>query len=121
MKRYLLVVMSVVIVVFSACSLITKPVPSYPDVDREDRIPDDIAKRGPETDSYPPISHSDDFERPVPLPYPINTAGAEDSAFILPDGNTLYFFFTPDVRVPHKQQVLDEVSGIWVAHLTDMG
>lgn len=121
MKRYLLVVMSVVIVVFSACSLINKPSPSHPVVDRESKIPGDVHKRVPETDQYPPILHSDDFEEPIPLPYPINTAGAEDSAFILPDGNTLYFFFTPDVRVPHKQQVLDEVSGIWVTHLTEMG
>ena len=109
------------VLVISGCNLISKPVPTYPDVDREDRIPDDIMKRVPETDPYPPILHSVDFEEPVPLPYPVNTAGAEDSAFILPDGKTLYFFFTPDVRVPPEQQVLDEVSGVWVTHLTETG
>lgn len=91
----------------------------YPQVCREEKIPDDIVKRGPETDHHPPILHSDEFEQPVPLPYPVNTAGAEDSPFILPDGNTLYFFFTPDVRVPPEKQVLDEVSGVWVTHKED--
>jgi len=94
------------------------PVVGYPDVDREDAIPADIAKRGPETDQHPPIMHSPDFEAPVPLPYPVNTAGAEDSPFILPDGNTLYFFFTPDVRVHYSQQLFDQVTGIYVTHRT---
>ncbi len=91
---------------------------THPDVCREDKIPDDIAKRGPETDHHRPILHSDEFEEPVPLPYPVNTAGAEDSPFILPDGNTLYFFFTPDVRVPPEKQVTDDVSGVWVTRKT---
>ncbi len=90
----------------------------YPDVCREDKLPLDISKRGPETDHHPPILHSDEFEEPVPLPYPVNTAGAEDSPFITPDGNTLYFFFTPDVRVPPEEQILDDVSGVWVTHKT---
>ncbi len=78
-----------------------------------------MAKRGPETDEYPPLLHTDEFEDPTPLPYPVNTAGAEDSPFVLPDGQTLYFFFTPDVRVPPEQQVLDQVTGIWVTHRQD--
>lgn len=49
------------------------------------------------------------------MPYPVNTAGAEDSAFIMPDGNTLYFFFTPDVKVPVEKQVIDGVTGIYTA------
>ena len=84
-------------------------------IDRETALPNDIAKRGPTTDRHPPILHSSEFEQPVPLPYPINTAGGEDSPFILPDGNTLYFFFTPDVRVPHSEQLSDGVTGIYVA------
>jgi hypothetical protein len=55
------------------------------------------------------------MDTPVPLPYPVSTTGAEDSAFIMPDGNTLYFFFTPDVSVPVEKQVLDEVTGIYVS------
>lgn len=91
----------------------------YPNVDRIDKLPSEIVKRGPETDQYPPILHSNEYEEPIPLPYPINTAGAEDSAFILPDGNTLYFFFTPDVRIPPEKQLLDDVSGVWVSHKLD--
>ncbi len=91
---------------------------SHPDVDREDIIPADISKRTPETDNHPPILHSDEYEEPVPLPYPVNTAGAEDSPFIFPDGNTLYFFFTPDVRVSPEKQIIDDVSGVWVTHKT---
>jgi hypothetical protein len=58
---------------------------------REGKIPPDVVKITPQTDAYPPRSCSDEYEAPVPLPYPINTAGAEDSPFILPDGKTLYF------------------------------
>ena len=83
--------------------------------DRESKIPSDIAKVTPETDVHPPQLYSNEWNEPVPLPSSINTAGAEDSAYILPDGNTLYFFFTPDVRVPVEKQVLDDVTGIYVA------
>ncbi len=87
----------------------------FPTVEREEKIPADISKRNPETDQHPPILHSNEFEKPIPLPYPINTAGGEDSAFILPDGETLHIFFTSDVRVPPEETLLDQVSGIWVS------
>lgn len=83
--------------------------------DRESKIPIDAVKMTPENDANRPTLHSDEWFDPIPLPYQINTAGAEDSAFILPDGNTLYFFFTPDVSVPVEQQVLDGVTGIYVS------
>jgi hypothetical protein len=68
----------------------------------------------PADDAWPPIVTAG-WTQPVPLEHPINTAGAEDSPFVTPDGQTLYFFFTPDVRVPPEQQLLDGVTGIWVA------
>lgn len=89
---------------------------SYPEIARTDKIPEDSKKQKPENDQHPPIMHSDGFEDPIPLSVEINTAGAEDSHFILPDGETLYFFFTPDVDVPPEEQVSDEVTGIWVSH-----
>ena len=89
--------------------------PEYPNTMRGEKIPDDIEKRGPDTDPNPPILHSDLFSEPVPLEGPINTAGAEDSPFILPEGGRLYFFFTPDVRVSPEKQLLDNVTGIWVS------
>jgi hypothetical protein len=58
------------------------------------------------------------WSQPVPMPGPINTAGAEGSPFITQDGNTFYFFFTPDVGIPAEKQLLDSVTGIWVAHLS---
>ena len=97
------------------CNEDDNPIGTHPDVDRLDKIPGDITKRGPETDQHPPILNSDEFQTPVPLPGDINTAGGEDSPFILPDGNTMYFFFTPDVRVPPEKQLLDEVTGVWVS------
>jgi hypothetical protein len=36
----------------------------------------------------------------------------------MPDNQTLYFFFTPDVSLPPEKQVLDGVTGIWVTHLS---
>jgi hypothetical protein len=73
----------------------------------------------PETDLHPPILHSDEWEAPVPLPAPVNTPGGEDSPFITPDGQTLYFFFTPDVRIPAEKQLVDGVTGLYVSHLQD--
>ncbi len=93
----------------------------HPQVDREDKLPADIAKVLPGEDHHPPILHSNEFEEPFPLPWPVNTSGAEDSPFILPDGNTLYFWFTPDVRVPPEKQLLDEVTGIYVTYRTEEG
>jgi hypothetical protein len=86
-----------------------------PEVNRYGKLPADIQKQGPETDDHPPILHSTDYETPVPLGPGINSSGAEDSPFILPDGATMYFFFTPDVRKPAEQQLFDSVSGVWVS------
>jgi len=95
----------------------TEDTPVYPNVDRHDKLPSDIIKVTPATDIYPPILHkTDEFENPVPLDSAINTSGAEDSPFILPDGNTMYFFFTPDVRKSAEEQLFDDVTGVWVSH-----
>lgn len=73
----------------------------------------------PQTDAHPPLlSFNDEYEDPVPIPGFVNTAGMEDSPFIMPDGNTLYFFFTPDAHVPAEKQLLDGVTGIYVSHKT---
>jgi len=90
-----------------------------PLIDRESKIPTDAVKITPATDFYPPVMHSDEYENPVPLPYPVNTPGGEDSAFIMPDGNIIYLFFTPDVNIPVEEQLLDGVTGIYVSHRVD--
>lgn len=102
------------LVLLTACES-EEPAERHPEVARAERLPADIAKRGPETDPHPPILHAAGFAPPEPLAGTVNTAGAEDSPFILPDGSTLYFFFTPDVRVPPEGQLFDDVSGVWVA------
>ena len=69
-----------------------------------------------QTDTHDPVlsaSFSNFFYNPEPLGSTINTAGAEDSPFITPDGNNLYFFFTPDMNLEPQQQVLDRVTGIY--------
>jgi hypothetical protein len=88
---------------------------------RIESIPDNAVKMTPEKDLYPPILHSDEFYEPVPMPWLINTAGGEDSPFIMPDGKTFYVFFTPDVSIPAEKQVLDGVTGIYVSHLLGDG
>jgi len=80
---------------------------------REDLIPGEAIKMSPENDSLPPVLLSGEFEGPVPLPYPVNTRGAEDSAFILPDGKTLYVWFTPNNRMDVVEQSQDLVTGIY--------
>ncbi|MFH0884437.1 MAG: hypothetical protein V1861_01890 [Candidatus Micrarchaeota archaeon] len=82
---------------------------------RDEAIPPSAVKITPATDIYPPILNSSEFENPVPLEGPVNTAGAEDSPFITPDGNTLFFFFTPDPNIPVEKQLFDNVTGIWVS------
>lgn len=106
MKRIILFIC--IILMFVGCSQ------KYDLIPRESKIPEDSVKINPETDLYPPILHSDEYERPVPLDA-INSAGAEDSPFIPIDRDEIYFFFTPDVRVPVEKQVLDGVTGIYVS------
>ena len=80
---------------------------------RESTIPEDAIKMTPKMDTLPPILHSDEYEEPVPLPYPINTKGAEDSPFITPDGNNLYVWSTPDPNIPVQEQIIDGVTAIY--------
>jgi hypothetical protein len=75
----------------------------------------------PETDAAPVKSYSSEWSDPVPVGPPINTAGAEDSPFVMPDGKTLYFFFAPDVRVPVEKQLLNGVTGIYVSKKDENG
>ncbi len=86
---------------------------------RYSKISDERVKQYPKDDLNPPVSESDEYYDPVPVPGLVNTAGGEDSAFILPSGDTLYFFFTPDVSVPVEEQVIDMVTGIYVSYLVD--
>jgi len=85
---------------------------------RLEAIPSGAVKGIPEEDHWPPIVHSG-WSQPEPMEFPINTAGGEDSPFFIPDGQTLYFFFTPDVNIPAELQVLDGLTGIWVTHMAD--
>ena len=78
-------------------AFVPAPNDQYPNVTRSEAIPEGAQKGLPSTDHHPPVMHSSFWFEPIPLEGPINTAGAEDSPFILPDGNTLYFFFAPDV------------------------
>jgi hypothetical protein len=86
---------------------------------RYSKIPNNNTKILPEDDLNPPVSESEEYFDPVPVPGLVNTPGGEDSAFILPSGEKLYFFFTPDVKVPVEKQVIDEVTGIYVSNLLD--
>ena len=86
-----------------------------PTVDRYELIPNSQVKLGPDDDYPKPRLHSFLWENPVILEGGINTAGAEDSPFVSPDGNSFYFFFTPDVSKPAEEQLTDGVTGIWVS------
>ena len=92
-----------------------------PPPSRQSAIPPDAEKMTPPEDPTPPKLHAEEWLEPVPLPGTVNTAGAEDSPFVSPDGNRLFFFFTPDVRVPAESQLTDGVTGIYVTRLTADG
>ncbi|MEJ5307820.1 MAG: hypothetical protein WHT27_05940 [candidate division WOR-3 bacterium] len=106
-------IISLIIIFSNGCFLLKHE--EYPLVDRNNKLPADITKVTPDLDQHPPLLHSNEFEQPVPVQGGVNTKGAEDSPFILPDGKTLYFFFTPDVRGPVEKQILDSVTGVWVS------
>ena len=86
---------------------------------RESSIPNDAIKMTPQADANPPKSHSIEFYDPVPIQGKVNSAGAEDSAFIISNGSALHFFFVPDVRVPVQEQVLEPTVGIYVSRKTN--
>ncbi len=96
-------------------------VPPPGEIARESAIPAGARVVTPEEDAYPPVVHLEGWEQPVSLGPPVNTAGVEDSPFILPEGNTLYFFFTPDINKPPARQIADGVSGIYVSHRDGAG
>lgn len=97
------------------------PTPTAPArrVERAARVPTQAVKISPQSDEHPPEVHSKEYEQPVPIPGAVNTAGAEDSPFVTPDGRTLYFFFTPDLSLPITQQLTDGVTGIYVSQRVD--
>lgn len=76
-------------------------------------------KGTPETDPFPPVLLSNEYEEPVPMAGPVNSMGAEDSPFISADGTEFFFFYTPDLRVPVEQQSRDSVTGIWYSQRGD--
>ncbi len=110
-------IITICILFLFACD--TLPTDELQQKNREEVIPDSAIKMTPETDLFPPILHSNEYEEPVPLPGPVNTAGAEDSPFIPINRNEFYFFFTPDVKVPIEKQLLDGATGIYAAELDD--
>ena len=110
-KRMEIIILSgfaIMTLVFAGCAQEVIEIP-----DREELIPAETIKMSPENDSLPPVLFSDEFEGPYPLPYPVNTRGAEDSAFIMPDGETLYVWFTPNNHMDVIEQSQDLVTGIY--------
>ena len=121
-KKWIAVVAVVVVVVFLlAVIAITanKPAEVIGQEDRLAVIPATAVKMTPDTDLRKPVVHSSDWSQPVPLPGLVNTAGAEDSPFIVANGTWFFFFFTPDVKVPVEKQLTDGVTGIWWTRLVN--
>jgi hypothetical protein len=110
-KKIFISLALIVILVFMFLLMQEKPDIEVPN--RESLIPTDAIKMTPENDLTPPKLLSNEYEKPIPLPYPVNTRGAEDSAFIMPDGNTLYIWFTPNNKMNVIEQSQDLVTGIY--------
>lgn len=105
---FIIIFILTVIIQSSSTTQATVTIPN-----RESLIPTDTVKMGPDNDPAPPLSLSDEYEDPIPLPYPVNTRGAEDSPFVLPDGETLYIWFTPDANLEAAAQAVDKATGIY--------
>jgi len=73
----------------------------------------------PEDDEVPPVvnvGYKRFWHEPVLVDVgAVNTSGAEDSAFITPDGNSLFFFFTPYPHTARGLQSQDLVTGIYLS------
>lgn len=113
-KIALAVVLAIMLIL--AVIIITQPGEEQEAIGQAERlaaIPADAVKMQPATDINKPIVHSSLWSQPVPLPGPVNTAGAEDSPYITSNGTWFFFFFTPDVEVPPEKQLIDGVTGIW--------
>lgn len=91
------------------------PAPTIRPRTRTDSIPPAAVKMSPQTDPQPPQLRVEGWAAPMPLPAPVNTAGAEDGPFITSDGQRLFFTFTPDPGVPPERQLLDGVTGTYVS------
>lgn len=115
-KLLLCILTAVMATLVSGCASPLEPdATPTPKRTRAEAIPRNALKMTPELDALPPQLHSDAYHAPVPLSGVINTAGGEDSAFTMPDGSALYFWFTPDVSIPPEKQLLDGVTGIYVS------
>ena len=115
----ILLVIGASLILIAGCSQATSTPEDLIIYNRHSVIPTDAVKILPETDLNPPITHSDEYMQPVPIPGLVNTTGGEDSPFIMPDGNTLYFWFTPVVSIPAQTQILDGVTGIYVSQMVE--
>ena len=103
----------IVALMISGCTSPTQPV-KWPG--RDDLIPPDAMKQVPATDPTPPVLHIPGWAQPVPMPSPVSSPGAEDSAYMSPDGSTLFFFFTPDVRLSPEKQLAGGATGIYYSN-----
>jgi len=106
----------VVLIVVIAVAVVTGTKEEKKDTTNEERlaaIPSTAIKVIPSNDTHAPVVHSSLWRQPIPMPGPINTAGAEDSPFITSNGTWFFFFFTPDVKVPPEKQLIDGVTGMW--------
>lgn len=117
MRKHTILLLMLTVSLLSACTS-SNPNPTVnPLITRNEKIPVTAVKVLPHTDAAPPVTLSSEYEQPVPVPGLVNTAGGEDSPFIIPDGITLYFWFTPEVSLPAQAQVTDGVTGIYVSSL----
>ena len=119
--KILIAPISLVVVILMLFILNARQKVSLSTSSRLEAIPATAKKLSPAEDFYSPKLHSSEWQKPVPLPAPVNTAGAEDSPFITPDGKTLYIFFTPDPGIPAEKQLFDGVTGIWRSQKTETG
>jgi hypothetical protein len=120
MKNQIIALLAIIFAVL-ACQSDNGPAPATQvPVDRLSAIPGDVVKGTSQNDAWPPVIAAG-WSQPQPLNPPVTTAGAEDSPFITMDGQTLYFVFTPDLRVPPEKQLLDGLTGIWMSHRSGEG
>jgi len=84
---------------------------------RYDAIPADQWKRNQSSDPYQPIILSPEWGNLNNLSmYPLNSAGAEDSPYISPDGKSFYFYYKANMSQSVYEEILEPTSGIYMSN-----
>lgn len=133
MRRYLykilIVTVAFILLLITACNEIESPATTAPELtagfivvdEGLAAFPEDIIKLNQGMDENPPEILLDNWYSPIRLTGEVNTTAIEDIPFINPDGNHLYFHFSPPFNDEESDCLKESLTGTWVSERNDDG